>query len=152
MQFRDGHLVFSASDLNDFLECEHLTALDLAAARRLVTSPERDDPQGDLIRRKGQEHEAAHLAALEADRRNIARIELDDDWEAAAAATEQAMRDGADVVYQAVLVDPRGWRGIADFLERQPDGSYEVADTKLARRSEERRVGKECRSRWSPYH
>ena len=43
------------------------------------------------------------------------------------------MRDGADVVYQAVLVDPSGWRGIADFLERQPDGSYEVADTKLAR-------------------
>ena len=23
---------------------------------------------------------------------------------------------------------------------------------KLAERSEERRVGKECRSRWSPYH
>ena len=23
---------------------------------------------------------------------------------------------------------------------------------KLAKRSEERRVGKECRSRWSPYH
>src|SRR5256885_5906319 len=30
----------------------------------------------------------------------------------------------------------------ADLLE--PDG--------LQRRSEERRVGKECRSRWSPYH
>src|SRR2546426_12516521 len=28
-------------------------------------------------------------------------------------------------------------------------GSYEV---ELAWRSEERRVGKECRSRWSPYH
>jgi len=25
-------------------------------------------------------------------------------------------------------------------------------ETKLIRRSEERRVGKECRSRWSPYH
>src|SRR5689334_23974329 len=25
-------------------------------------------------------------------------------------------------------------------------------DHKLVRRSEERRVGKECRSRWSPYH
>ena len=24
--------------------------------------------------------------------------------------------------------------------------------TKMERRSEERRVGKECRSRWSPYH
>src|SRR5256885_16899368 len=27
-----------------------------------------------------------------------------------------------------------------------------IHDTRLVRRSEERRVGKECRSRWSPYH
>ena len=27
-----------------------------------------------------------------------------------------------------------------------------VRDMKQKRRSEERRVGKECRSRWSPYH
>ena len=27
-----------------------------------------------------------------------------------------------------------------------------VADRKSSSRSEERRVGKECRSRWSPYH
>jgi predicted RecB family nuclease len=133
MQLRARSFVFSPSDLNDFLECEHLTALELAVASRELDRPERDDPQGDLIRRKGEEHEAAHLAALEADGLRIARIGLDADWEAAAAATEQAMRDGADVVYQAVLLEPAGWRGIADFLKRQPDGSYEVADTKLAR-------------------
>src|SRR2546422_11713153 len=28
----------------------------------------------------------------------------------------------------------------------------EMADAEAKRRSEERRVGKECRSRWSPYH
>src|SRR5260370_30690322 len=28
----------------------------------------------------------------------------------------------------------------------------EEYETECARRSEERRVGKECRSRWSPYH
>ena len=33
-----------------------------------------------------------------------------------------------------------------DFLDRMPD------DKKNEVRSEERRVGKECRSRWSPYH
>ena len=40
-------------------------------------------------------------------------------------------------------------------LERRPDGSlYRMtpAQRKQAARSEERRVGKECRSRWSPYH
>ena len=29
---------------------------------------------------------------------------------------------------------------------------HEQSDMRRARRSEERRVGKECRSRWSPYH
>ena len=29
---------------------------------------------------------------------------------------------------------------------------YKEYDLKKAIRSEERRVGKECRSRWSPYH
>ena len=31
-------------------------------------------------------------------------------------------------------------------------GARELARAVLHRRSEERRVGKECRSRWSPYH
>src|SRR2546430_15755557 len=37
------------------------------------------------------------------------------------------------------------------------EGSYSysgrsIGDTAIVGRSEERRVGKECRSRWSPYH
>lgn len=32
----------------------------------------------------------------------------------------------------AVFVDG-AWRGLADFVMRQPDGTYEVLDTKLAR-------------------
>ena len=35
---------------------------------------------------------------------------------------------------------------------KHPHGDGTVTYTKLAGRSEERRVGKECRSRWSPYH
>ena len=31
-------------------------------------------------------------------------------------------------------------------------GTKEKFNTMTASRSEERRVGKECRSRWSPYH
>ena len=37
--------------------------------------------------------------------------------------------------------------GMAAAAYRRPDGVFVVH-----RRSEERRVGKECRSRWSPYH
>src|SRR3972149_9381674 len=35
---------------------------------------------------------------------------------------------------------------------RPPVVEGETYDRRRARRSEERRVGKECRSRWSPYH
>src|SRR2546426_11282291 len=37
------------------------------------------------------------------------------------------------------------------LLDSQPSLGYKMLKT-MARRSEERRVGKECRSRWSPYH
>src|SRR5256885_17118054 len=40
-------------------------------------------------------------------------------------------------------------QGRDDALARQARGQ---ADAARPRRSEERRVGKECRSRWSPYH
>src|SRR5256884_2452386 len=38
---------------------------------------------------------------------------------------------------------------LADLMEVRPSDD---ARATAARRSEERRVGKECRSRWSPYH
>ena len=38
-----------------------------------------------------------------------------------------------------------------DYYEGMKYGSYKVLILS-AYRSEERRVGKECRSRWSPYH
>ncbi len=129
MERRGGQILFSPTDLNDFLACEHLAALELAATPR----PGRDDPQVELIRRKGEEHERGYLAALRAEGRSVAEIGLEGrDWPGAAAATEAALRSGVDVVYQGVFVDGR-WRGVADFLLRQPDGVYEALDTKLAR-------------------
>ena len=40
------------------------------------------------------------------------------------------------------------------IIDKNRDEFADVAikDGKIAERSEERRVGKECRSRWSPYH
>ena len=32
------------------------------------------------------------------------------------------------------------------------EGVRKMTDDEIRMRSEERRVGKECRSRWSPYH
>ena len=48
-----------------------------------------------------------------------------------------------------------GFAGLsdADLIIRSPSISPEKIKTSgQAERSEERRVGKECRSRWSPYH
>jgi predicted RecB family nuclease len=134
MQQHHSKIFFSPSDLNAFLECEHLTQVELAVARRELERPVDENPQADLVKRKGDEHEAAYLARLIAEGRDVVTIPNDWDLDAAARATEEAMRAGADVIYQACFVDG-DWRGFADFVERQPDGRHEVVDTKLARHS-----------------
>jgi len=85
----------------------------------------------DLIRRKGEKHEAAHLISLGSEVVRVGKP-WEIGWDVAARDTEQAMREGAPVVYQATFVDG-DWRGIADFVVRQGDGNYEALDTKLAR-------------------
>ena len=52
---------------------------------------------------------------------------------------------GRTAALSAQDLDARGVRSLADALEQLP--GVTTSD-----RSEERRVGKECRSRWSPYH
>ena len=44
--------------------------------------------------------------------------------------------------------------GISQFIKDKAMelGFSACGIAEVARRSEERRVGKECRSRWSPYH
>ena len=43
-------------------------------------------------------------------------------------------------------------RYIAQYAKREGVNNYTVKIDNGMYRSEERRVGKECRSRWSPYH
>lgn len=136
MQLRDGRLTFSASDLTDFLECDHLTHLELRRVLAGIAREERHDEQAQLLRKKGLAHEQAYLDRLTAEGRDIARIEEPD----AAAKTLASMRAGAEIIYQAAF-ESDGWRGYADFLIRvkKPsalgDYSYEPLDTKLALRA-----------------
>lgn len=132
MQLVDGNLRFSPSDLTAFLACKHLTRLEVAAARGEIARPSVENPEAELIKRKGEEHEAAYLGALRERGLRVEEIPFDFDWTAAAEATKSAVRAGADVVYQACFVHD-GWRGFADFLLRQADGTYEAVDAKLAR-------------------
>ena len=47
-----------------------------------------------------------------------------------------------------------GIQTAVDFLQKKGFSIESNPNTKISdeQRSEERRVGKECRSRWSPYH
>src|SRR2546430_16731118 len=49
----------------------------------------------------------------------------------------EAIEFGCEEGYMSLLAAQKGFRVVANDLQE---------------RSEERRVGKECRSRWSPYH
>ncbi len=149
MQLIDGQPVFAATDLAGFLACEYLTALERAALADLVERPTRNDPELDVIRQRGLQHEERYLADLRAEGRTVVEIARRDGEERGeqihrqAAETIAAMEAGADVVYQATFFDGR-WLGYADFLLKVEDGDparasvwgpyhYEVADTKLAR-------------------
>ncbi len=143
MQLVDDRLLLSASDLINHLECAHLTSLDLGVARGALTLEEKRTDAADLVARKGDEFELAHVESLRAEGREVTEIVGEPGLEGlkrGAERTLEAMRGGAEVIYQAVLYDGERWRGYADFLERvgSPsalgDWSYEVADTKLARR------------------
>ena len=144
----DGKPVYSATDLVAYLACEHLTQLERAALAGLVERPIRNDPELDVIRKRGFEHEARFLADLRAEGLDPVTIELDgsatdrgEELRASATRTIEAMAAGADVIYQATFFNGI-FRGHADFLLRveAPDRRscwgpyhYEVADTKLAR-------------------
>src|SRR3712207_6961307 len=55
-------------------------------------------------------------------------------------------------IYQLVIPDlPAGFPSLKT-LDNRPNNLPVQRDAIIGRRSEERRVGKECRSRWSPYH
>jgi predicted RecB family nuclease len=155
MQHLDARLILSATDLINYLECPHLTHLDIEVAiGRIELEPTRTDATA-LVARKGDEHERAYLAQLRTEGREVVEIEgepgLDDSGSGegergldglrrGAKRTVEAMQAGAELIYQGVLFDGVRWRGYSDLLQRveRPSElgsfSYEVADTKLARR------------------
>src|SRR4051812_32070459 len=108
MQLRSNNLLFSPSDLNAFVECEHLTWLELRRLRghfEFVAPPK---GAAELVMEKGRRHEDAFLAQLEAEGKTVARVDPGEgkwDLERAVADTLAAMRAGVDVVYQATMLE-----------------------------------------------
>ena len=143
MQLLDGSFVFSATDLNNYLECRYLVSQERKVATGTLSRPRLSDPTAELIKRKGDEHERAQLAeyvanygdgvvvfASRATNTPAGLLEAE-------ARTLAAMESGAAIIYQATFFDGI-FVGHADFLRRIETPSkrfawsYEVIDTKLA--------------------
>jgi len=138
MQNRNGQIIISASDIANFLECPHSTSLALIDLDTPLVRAAPDE-QVELIQDKGFAHEAEFLDSLRRLGGKIVELKSSGDLQEKLAATVAAMRDGADVIYQAALSDGTAI-GYADFFHKvdTPSGlgawSYEVSDTKLAHR------------------
>jgi predicted RecB family nuclease len=142
MQRIGGVPVYSASDLNNFLECRHLTELDRLVVLGEKERPAASDPMTLLIARKGEEHEAQYLARLTELQGGVEIFDRPAEntiagLREAEARTVHAMEQGVRYIYQATFFDGT-FVGHADFLRRidkksaRWDWSYEVIDTKLA--------------------
>ena len=74
MQLLADRLVLSPSDLNDYVECEHLTTLAREVACGKRSRPHVANQYGELLGRKGEEHEAAYLAHLRGEGRQVVDV------------------------------------------------------------------------------
>lgn len=138
MKLETGEIRLSATDLMRFTCCAHATRLDLERLHGRGPEPVEDSEDAALLQKQGEAHEAGYLAQLKA-RHWVVEINKDQPFNSAAEATQAALRQGPDIVFQGAL-EGGAWGGWSDFLERveAPSDlgpwSYEVADTKLKRK------------------
>jgi uncharacterized protein len=140
MQKINKRIVFSASDLVNFMECEHLSILDRWSLDEPLERAE-DSDEAELVQNRGFEHEHAYLQKAQ----DLAASYIDiktvgESQEAQLEATIAAMKDGVDLIYQAAFLQ-EPMIGYADFLKKvdKPSKlgsySYEIIDTKLSKKS-----------------
>ena len=110
----DGTLQLSPSDLANRLACPHLTQLAAALERgEIPPPPERENAHADLIARKGEEHEAAFLAALLEQGREVVEIGFGDEGlSAAAKRTEEGLVATSTVTVAGLERAPRSSRTV----------------------------------------
>jgi predicted RecB family nuclease len=128
----------SASDLVGYLNCNHLTELDLRVVQGSLSKPAHYDPLLEILRERGRDHEQGFLQALKDSGLEVVEIAGIDINPTALEATAAAMRAGVDVIAQGALLSGL-WAGRVDFLKKVEQPSvlgnwrYEIYDTKLAR-------------------
>jgi uncharacterized protein len=128
----------TATDLVGFLNCRHLSFLDLAVAEGSLSKPFVWDPLLRLLWERGSVHEAYYVEHLSRTGLDVASIMPTGTAAEAEAQTLATMRAGVPVIVQGTLSHD-GWVGRPDVLRRVEVPStlgcwsYEPVDTKLAR-------------------
>jgi uncharacterized protein len=147
-------LSLTATALSGFFECNRKTWLEIQARQGLAPRPGQNEIERLLLERRGRERERAAVESFRAEGLSVVTIvqgpQPDEGARTTAAdQTMQAMKDGADVIYQGLL-RKGDWYGYPDFLRKQPGESkfgaylYEVIDAKLARVPTARAVVQMC--------
>lgn len=125
-----------ATNIINFIGCQHLSVLERMAAQKLVKRPHFDDPMLEILQERGLLHETAYVNHLKAQGKSVVTVSRD-----AAdplSDTLSAMQAGADVIVQGRL-ENGNWAGWTDVLvktsgaSRFGDWQYEPVETKLAK-------------------
>lgn len=138
MKVLNEQVALSASDLVGYLNCQHLSALDLEVVHGHREKPKHYDPLLELLKERGNQHEQAYLEHLKKGGFQYVCIDGVDISDVSVNATLEAMNSGVQIIVQAAL-RANGLVGRADILRRveKPsrlgDWSYEIIDTKLSR-------------------
>jgi predicted RecB family nuclease len=152
MRRTDDYLSFSATEVGNFLACQHLTALELRVLEGELERPGQNEIERRLLEKRGLEHEQRVLAHYRGMGREVVDIKArvgEAGMTQAFEATLAAMQAGAELIYQGTLLSP-GWVGRPDFLQKVPGGGgafphhYEPVDAKLAREAKARAVLQLC--------
>jgi uncharacterized protein len=139
MNYNNGTLIFSPSDLTLYMESAFASWMEHYAILDLKTTPEPDQPDVmmQLLQTKGNVHELATLTKLKA--KGLSVVDLSNtNIDFSLENTINAMQSGVDVIFQASL-NKRPFHGRADFLVKVAGTSmlgnyhYEIWDTKLSK-------------------
>jgi predicted RecB family nuclease len=112
MQWHSNNLLYSPSDLVQFVQSEFATWMNRYRLINAVESAE-SDPLLDVLCQLGDRHEKDYLLSLEQAGIEVYKIDSRGGYKA----TIAAMKAGAPYIYQAALRDGN-WIGFADFLMR----------------------------------
>lgn len=131
-----NQVICSASDLVNFLQCNHLTTLDLIDLEKPLAKT-RDDDQAHLIQERGLAHEKACLTSFTQRGLTVTDLSQIDGVEEAFLQTLRVLKGSPDLIYQPTFKDEH-FVGVPDFLRRIDHASdlgpysFEIVDSKLA--------------------